>query len=196
MIVCMSKTPTRRPAPGARAAAAQSSARPFWETKALNEMTRAEWESLCDGCGRCCLVKLEDEDTAAIHFTNVVCRLFDETACRCTDYRNRHAKVPDCVKLTAKNVPQLDWLPASCAYRRINEGRGLAWWHPLVSGRAETVIEAGISVKGRTISEEHVAEEDLGNFLTDWPDDPDPGKTRRRRAAPPAAKSQGRKSAR
>jgi len=182
MIAAMPKPPARRPA---------ATPAPFWETKTLAEMSRAEWESLCDGCGRCCLVKLEDEDTAAIHFTNVVCKLFDETACRCTDYRNRHARVPDCVKLTARNVPQLDRLPASCAYRRVHEGRGLAWWHPLVSGRAETVVEAGISVRGKTISEAQVAEEDLGNFLTDWPDDPAPGAKRRR---PVAARRQGRKS--
>jgi uncharacterized cysteine cluster protein YcgN (CxxCxxCC family) len=193
MIDAMPKPTARRPAAASpEPAPATTAARPFWEVKTLAEMSRAEWESLCDGCGRCCLVKLEDEDTSAIHFTNVVCKLFDETACRCTDYRNRHAKVPDCVKLTAKNVPQLDWLPASCAYRRLNEGRGLAWWHPLVSGSPETVVEAGISVKGKTISEALVAEEDLGNFLTDWPDDPDPGTKRRRRAAAPT--SRGRKS--
>ncbi len=157
--------------------------KPFWQTKTLAEMTRAEWESLCDGCGRCCLVKLEDEDTAEIHFTNVICKLFDEKTCRCTDYRNRHRKVPDCVKLTAKNVPKLDWLPHSCAYRRLNEGRGLAWWHPLVSGDPQTVVDAGISVMGKTLSEEHVAPEDLGNFLTDWPKDPDPGRKRRRSAS-------------
>jgi uncharacterized protein len=140
----------------------------FWERKRLIEMTEAEWESLCDGCGRCCLVKLEDEDTAEIYPTTVVCRLFDAGSCRCSDYPNRHRLVPDCLKLDAANVPQFSWLPKSCAYRRLAEGRGLAWWHPLVSGTADTVVAAGISVRGRTVSEDRVAEEDLGDFIADW----------------------------
>jgi hypothetical protein len=133
----------------------------FWKTKTLAEMTPAEWESLCDGCGRCCLVKLEDEDTGRIHFTDVACKLFNGETCRCSDYRNRTKKVPDCVKLTPENVGTLNWLPKTCAYRLIDEGKPLAWWHPLVSGRAETVIEAGVSMRGQTVSEENVHPADI-----------------------------------
>ena len=135
--------------------------RPFWKEKQLCEMSREEWESLCDGCARCCLVKLEDEDTGAIHFTSAACKLLDGDACRCTDYKNRNRRVPDCVALTPDNVGELNWLPKTCAYRLLAEGRSLPWWHPLVSGRPETVIEAGISVAGKTRSEERFAEEEL-----------------------------------
>jgi uncharacterized cysteine cluster protein YcgN (CxxCxxCC family) len=123
---------------------------PFWKRKKLKEMSREEWESLCDGCARCCLVKLEDEDTGRIHFTSAACKLLDGKTCRCTDYRNRNRRVPDCVRLTPENVGTLSWLPRTCAYRLLAEGKDLAWWHPLVSGRAETVREAGISVAGRS----------------------------------------------
>ena len=112
-------------------------------------MTSAEWESLCDGCGKCCLAKLEDEDTGEIHWTSVGCRLFDEKTCRCRDYPNRLAKVDDCVGLTPQNVGTISWLPSTCAYRLLAEGHDLYWWHPLVSGDPETVHRAGISVRGR-----------------------------------------------
>jgi len=134
---------------------------PFWKTKSLAEMDRAEWESLCDGCGRCCLNKLEDEDTGEFLYTRAACKLLDLKTCRCTDYPNRSGLVPDCVTLTPKNVPELGWLPATCAYRLLSEGKPLAWWHPLVSGRAETVKEAGISVAGEAYSEEGLSVDDL-----------------------------------
>lgn len=127
--------------------------RPFWETKRLDEMTEAEWESLCDGCGLCCLVRFEDEETLEVIPTRVHCQLFDPERCRCSDYENRKATVPDCIKLTPFNVEALEWMPRSCAYRRLHEGRGLAAWHPLVSGDPESVHRAGVSVRGETISE-------------------------------------------
>jgi uncharacterized cysteine cluster protein YcgN (CxxCxxCC family) len=116
-------------------------------------MTPSEWESLCDGCGLCCLIRLEDEETGEIIPTRVHCRLLDAGACRCSDYANRKAHVPDCIKLTPGNIEDLLWMPKSCAYRRLHEGRGLAWWHPLVSGDPESVHRAGVSVRGQTISE-------------------------------------------
>ncbi len=122
---------------------------PFWRRKTLSEMTAPEWESLCDGCGRCCLVKLEDEDTSAIAYTDVACRLLDVGACRCGDYENRQAKVPDCVRLTPEAVDTISWLPPTCGYRLVADGKDLPWWHPLVSGSPETVHTAGISVRGR-----------------------------------------------
>lgn len=143
---------------------------PFWRSKTLEEMTPQEWESLCDGCGRCCLVKLEDEDSGAILATDIGCRLFDAGRCRCRDYENRSVQVPDCVTLTPKAVRTLRWLPPTCAYRLVAEGRDLSWWHPLVSGDPETVVAAGISVKGRVFaSEEEMAEEDFPERIVNWP---------------------------
>jgi uncharacterized protein len=127
--------------------------RPFWETKSLGEMSPSEWESLCDGCGLCCLVRFEDEETGEIIPTRVHCKLFDPDACRCVDYENRKQHVPDCIKLTPGNIDDLGWMPRSCAYRRLNEGRRLAHWHPLLTGDPESVHRAGVSVRGQTICE-------------------------------------------
>jgi len=117
-------------------------------------MSQAEWESLCDGCGRCCLVKLEDEETGDIALTDIACRLLDNQRCKCKKYDTRHEIVPDCVRLTPKNISQLKWMPKSCAYRLLAEGKDLAWWHPLISGNKETVHQAGISIQGKTVSED------------------------------------------
>ncbi len=143
---------------------------PFWKTKALDEMTPAEWESLCDGCGRCCLHKLRDEVTEEVSFTNVACHLLDLHSCACGDYARRQQKVPDCVALTPQALEEIDWLPPSCAYRRLAEGRDLAWWHPLVSGDQQTVHTAGVSVRGRAISERHAGP--LEHHMVEWPGRP------------------------
>jgi hypothetical protein len=140
--------------------------KPFWQTKTLAEMTREEWESLCDGCGRCCVTKFIDEETGAIEFTDVVCRLLDRETCRCTNYAKRKQLVPDCIKLTARMAGKLSWLPSTCAYRLLDEGKKLYWWHPLVSGDPETVHEAGISVRGKVVSETEV--EDAEERIIDW----------------------------
>lgn len=139
---------------------------PFWQTTPLDAMTDAQWESLCDGCGRCCLHKLRDEDDDIL-YTEVSCRLLDTQSCRCSDYPNRQAKVPDCVRLTPGELAAIDWLPPSCGYRLVAEGRGLAWWHPLVSGRADSVHEAGISVRGRAIDEREAGM--LEDHIVAWP---------------------------
>lgn len=131
---------------------------PFWKTKSLTEMNPQEWESLCDGCGLCCLVRFEDEDTGDVVPTRVHCKLFDPLKCTCNDYVNREEQVPDCIKLKPDNIAALGWMPKSCAYRRLNEGRDLAWWHPLVSGDPETVHKAGVSIRRQTISETVLAE--------------------------------------
>ena len=149
---------------------AAEATRPFWEHKRLEDMTQQEWESLCDGCGKCCLHKLRDDDTDAVYFTDVACKLLDICTARCRDYANRRVHVPDCVQLTPDSLAEIDWLPESCAYRRLADGRGLAWWHPLVSGRQETVWEAGMSVAGRCIAEEDVDEEDQPSRIVEWPD--------------------------
>lgn len=119
---------------------------PFWETKTLEEMTQAEWESLCDGCGLCCLNKLQDEETNEIVYTSVVCRYSDLNTGQCSDYANRSINVPTCVQLTKERVAEFDWLPDSCAYRMIYRGQGLAAWHPLVAGETGAMKKAGIGL--------------------------------------------------
>jgi uncharacterized cysteine cluster protein YcgN (CxxCxxCC family) len=126
---------------------------PFWQRKSLADMTTAEWESLCDGCGKCCLLKLEDVDTGEIAYTNVACRLLDLGTCQCSRYAERLRFVPDCVVLSPDNIGDLFWMPKTCAYRAIAEGRDLPSWHPLVSGDPETVHRSGVSIRGRCITE-------------------------------------------
>ena len=138
----------------------------FWE-KPLESLSRSEWEALCDGCGKCCLHKLEDYDTGEVQATNIACKLLDRFSCRCSNYRGRRAFVPDCLRLTPETVPKLPWLPGTCAYRLRAEGKPLPDWHYLISGDRETVHEAGISVRGWTISEEDAG--DLELHLVDRP---------------------------
>ncbi|SDJ67794.1 hypothetical protein SAMN05216212_0664 [Microbulbifer yueqingensis] len=146
---------------------------PFWQRKTLAEMSDSEWESLCDGCGRCCLHRLEDADTGEIHTTNVACRLLDTHSCRCSDYPNRKREVPDCIQLRVSDLADFHWLPRTCAYRALSEGRSLEDWHPLVSGRAESVHEAGISVQDCVVSEDLVHPDDFEEHIVTWVgDDP------------------------
>ncbi len=140
---------------------------PFWQTKTLEAMSPAEWESLCDGFGRCCLHKLRFEETNDLGFTNVACRLLDLESCQCSRYETRRRYVPDCVSLTPAEVRSIDWLPPSCAYRLLAEGKPLAWWHPLVSGNPDTVHQAGVSVRGRAVGERNAGP--LEHHLVDWP---------------------------
>lgn len=139
---------------------------PFWKTKKLGQMSKAEWESLCDGCGKCCLNKLIDVDTDELYFTNVVCKLLDTKSCQCTRYPTRHKYVKDCVQLTPRNVKKLRWLPETCAYRLVAEGKDLYGWHYLVCGDRKAVHKAGISVRGRVISETEAG--DLEDHLVEW----------------------------
>jgi uncharacterized cysteine cluster protein YcgN (CxxCxxCC family) len=143
---------------------------PFWKRKPLDKMTNSEWESLCDGCGKCCLNKLEEEVTDRTYYTNVGCRLLDGETCRCRDYPNRQEQVDDCVRLTPKSLKTITWLPPSCAYVLLAEGKDLYWWHPLVSGDPETVHAAGVSVRGRVYaSEVNVPDSELEDYIVSWP---------------------------
>ena len=160
---------------------------PFWKTKTLGEMTEAEWESLCDGCGKCCLAGIEDEDTGEIFLTDVACKLFDSGLCRCSDYPNRQKLVSDCVKLTPENVPELYWLPKTCAYRLVDQKRDLFWWHPLVSGDPDTVHQANVSVRGKTRPEGRLKTAGLIKRITKWPnpkDEPPAKRAAKKKAAP------------
>lgn len=146
---------------------------PFWKRKKLNEMTQAEWESLCDGCARCCLHKLEDEEDGQVYYTNVACRLLDLETCRCGDYPNRSTLNPDCIPLTTEVIPKLRWLPDTCAYRLVSEGQDLPWWHHLVSGDPELVHSEGVSLQGKAFSENDVDMDNLEDYILDSEEDDD-----------------------
>ncbi len=145
---------------------------PFWKTKTLAEMSPEEWESLCDGCARCCMIKFQDEETGKIYQTNVVCKLLDIYHCRCTNYPERSRLVQTCLVLDADLVQKLSWMPETCAYRRLANGQDLEWWHPLVSGSRKTVHQAHISVRNKVISERDINPEDLEAYIIDS-DDPE-----------------------
>jgi uncharacterized cysteine cluster protein YcgN (CxxCxxCC family) len=140
---------------------------PFWQRKSLADLTPGEWESLCDGCGKCCLAKLQDPATGEVSYTNVACRLLDPDSCRCRRYARRQRSVENCTRLSAENVPHLSWLPSTCAYRLIARGAALPTWHPLVSGDPESVRRAGHSVQGRVVSEREAGP--LEHHLVEWP---------------------------
>jgi uncharacterized protein len=143
---------------------------PFWKSKAFTELSHEEWESLCDGCAKCCLIKFEDEDTGQIYHTNVVCELLEIYHCRCTQYSERSILVPNCLTLTPELAASLEWIPDTCAYRLLAEGKDLPLWHPLVSGDPKTVHKAGASVRGKVVSAKDVLEDDLPDYVVDDPD--------------------------
>ena len=138
----------------------------FWKTKTFTEMTHDEWESLCDSCGKCCLHKLEDEDTGQIYYTNVACRLLNLNTCRCGNYSERTRLVPECLDLRQYNVSEFSWLPSTCAYRLVAEGQGLPSWHPLVSGKSSSVVDAGVSIRSFAVAETQA--QDLEDHVIEW----------------------------
>jgi len=140
----------------------------FWETKSLEQMSEQEWESLCDGCGRCCLIKLEDEATDILYYTNISCFLLDIHQCRCNDYQHRIEQVPGCVVLRPYNKELYDQLPDSCAYRRLSEGKKLEDWHPLISGNKNTIHISDISVRDKVVSEQYVHQDDWQEHIIEF----------------------------
>ncbi|GJL80659.1 MAG: UPF0260 protein [marine bacterium B5-7] len=136
----------------------------FWETTTLDDMSECQWESLCDGCGRCCLVRFEEPDRK-VFYTRAACRLLDTGTCRCGDYANRLSRVKGCLSIARLDRDKYYWLPMTCAYRVLSEGRKLSWWHPLVSGNRRTVVDAGISVAGRVFSEDHIHPDEIDSLL-------------------------------
>ena len=142
----------------------------FWERKPLRKLNQQEWEALCDGCGKCCLNKLEDEETGEVALTCVACRLLDDTTCRCSQYDIRHQFVPECIVLKPDNIDShAYWMPQTCAYRLLWEGKPLYDWHPLISGSAQTVHDAGVSVQGRTVPEFEIPEDDWEDHIIEEP---------------------------
>ena len=166
---------------------------PFWKTKKLTEMTPKEWESLCDGCAKCCLVKLEDEESKELFYTNLHCKLLDGSTCQCSDYANRKKYVPICVKLTPEIVATVDWLPDSCAYRLVHEGKDLHPWHHLICGDREEIHRQGWSCQDKTVTEEGVDDEDAIDYVIDWFHAP-PKKRRMRRRPAPGKQAPGKKA--
>ena len=144
-----------------------SVSKPFFETKSLAEMNTAEWESLCDGCGKCCVILLQEEDSERVYRTNLACKLLDLETVRCSDYANRHQRVPGCVRLTPDNIADLAWMPDTCAYRLLAEGKPLPDWHPLKSGDPRSPERAGISVKGQLVPEGQVPEDDWEDHIVE-----------------------------
>ena len=142
--------------------------KPFWKTTALADMTSAQWESLCDGCGKCCVLKLEDADTGAIYYTDVSCKLLCTKSAECTNYKDRKTHVPDCVILTPQTLDEVHWMPQSCAYRRLHEGKDLPDWHPLRVGHKQAMIDANHCVAGHVTNETEIAEDDMPDHLFDW----------------------------
>ena len=143
----------------------------YWMKKSLKDLTQEEWEALCDGCGQCCLFRLEDEDTGEIFTTNIACKLLCHETCTCLDYSHRFEIIPNCLQLSSENVAKLSWLPRTCAYRLVSVHMDLPEWHPLKTGRSESVHQAGISVKGKIISEELVDSEQYFDYVVDWWDE-------------------------
>ena len=148
----------------------------FWETTPLAEMTKDQWEALCDGCGKCCVIKLEDVDDGTIYYTDIGCKLLDPNTCRCQNYPKRKKIVPDCVILTPDNLDALPWMPSSCAYRLLHESKPLPHWHPLETGDPESTHKAGQSVAGKIFIEGDIAEDDYPSHIKDWDKDGDNGR--------------------
>lgn len=140
----------------------------FWETKSLIDMNENEWESLCDKCGKCCVIKLEDFDTQQVHYTNVSCKLLCEKSASCKDYENRKSIVPDCIILSPDNLKDLKWMPETCAYKLLNEGKNLPYWHPLLSGNDKEIVKSGNSVKNRVTNENEIKIKNLPDYIFNW----------------------------
>ncbi|OPX55877.1 hypothetical protein SAMN02745127_01051 [Oceanospirillum multiglobuliferum] len=140
----------------------------FWETKTLQQLSTEEWESLCDGCAKCCLHKLEDDEDGTVYYTDVACELLDIMQCRCNDYPNRQTRIPSCIKLTPEHEEAFSWLPSTCAYRLVKDGQPLPEWHHLVSGKADSIHKARQSIRRRAISAQVVPEEEMELHIIGW----------------------------
>ncbi len=142
--------------------------KPYWESKRLEEMTPKEWDSICDGCGKCCLCKLQDDETGEIFYTNVACKLLDIATCRCTSYKKRKELIPGCAILSPKNIKVFRWLPQTCAYRLLSQGKELFRWHHLISGSSGMVHKLGVSIKNKVVSETHIHPDQIPEHIVDW----------------------------